>query len=348
MSDRPQSDNDAWLRQLREALAEDAPNDPWLTGAEKVELPDEDDEAPELEWPPLEDPPSEPTPTADVADGRAPATEAAAPPPRPSPPAAPAIDPGVIEAGIQSLHASVDLISARIDQLETKASAPPPPAPQPVEMPDVDLGPVENRLSALSSRLDAVVGAVERLQPSADLGPVEDRLAALASGLNAVVGAVGRLEDIIVDLPQTISPRPGLSRLEPELQSLHHQVARLTRRIDELPPPSSNDEASDLREQIRLLGASIEAVERRLSGLEGSRHDFIDAVHSVLRGATNDHGERVAWADVLVLAEQLRSRVDDLHDHQRRVLGDLAQWQASADEQLISLRSLVRELRDNS
>lgn len=138
--------------------------------------------------------------------------------------------------------------------------------------------------------------------------------------------------DVVVDLTDYPDPAeadvpgdPWASTAEtsrtPPIPSLR---ARLRGSTDVASPSTGG-----LQDEVRSLHESVRALATQMTELKTIALASPDAVD----------GESVAWTDVMLLANELRSRVDDLEQQQRVALRGLADWRSD-------LTALVEEIRD--
>lgn len=67
----------------------------------------------------------------------------------------------------------------------------------------------------------------------------------------------------------------------------------------------------------------------------------IDELGRRIETALHEEGAAV-WADMRAFAQELRSRVDDIDDQQRRTLRELTEWQRQLDERIDELAEVLR------
>ena len=325
------SNEDAWLEQLREALASTATQDPTADSDEpplealEHEL-DEvfggDDEAAEaldeaMAGGALDAPPSEPRPVTDPEPTMAPA-----PPTEPVP--EPVVDP------VPS---------------PTLSSAPPSPAPAPA---------TPDELPKILAALTAIGDSVQRLEERVEAFEVTATPVALDGG--TIEGGVdaAALEAVVAEAVRKGTMKAqatgaGTVRLETEVRLLEETVRKLSKQVSEVNIAALARDRLEKDVHVERLAEAAENVERQVAAAADARTAFDAGVDKMLRHAKEDGGD-VAWTDVMFLAHELRSRVDDLDDQQRRALRDLADWQASIDDRLAGFRAQIldeiRALRD--
>ena len=139
----------------------------------------------------------------------------------------------------------------------------------------------------------------------------------------------------------------GTTRLETEVRVLEETVSKLTKRVGDLNVTALARDRLEKDVHVERLAEAAEAVQSQLAVASEARQSFDASVEKMLRHAQEGGGTDVAWTDVMLLAHELRSRVDDLDDQQRRAMRDLADWQASVDDRISTMRAdLVREIRN--
>lgn len=318
------SNEDAWLEQLRDALAStreaeaEAPADPPrpIPAFEAVldETPLEPGPEPEPEpepEPPVAEPaewrldPPEPPAVVDVEPESAPAPAPVAPavaPPRP--PEAPSSDTPLILEALAALTEAVRRLDDRVEAFETMPM-------RAVETVDGEVsGSVFDQVE-----LDVVVADAIR----------KATMKAQATGAGTV-------------------------RLETEVRLLEQTVTKLSKQVKDVNLTALARDRLEKDVHVERLADAAERVERQLTVAAESRAAFEATVDKMLRHAADGDGENAAWTDVMLLAHELRSRVDDLDDQQRRAMRDLNEWQTSMDDRMAGLRAQlldeIRSLRD--
>lgn len=294
------SNEDAWLEQLRDALA----------STREAEAP--------------ADPPR-PIPAFEAVLDEAPVE------PGPEPEAeSPVAEPAVAEVEPEPNPAPAPI--------EPAAAAPPPP----LEAPSSDTPLILEALAALTE-------AVRRL---------DDRVEAFETVDGEVSGAVFdqvELDVVVADAIRKATMKAqatgaGTVRLETEVRLLEQTVTKLSKQVKDVNLTALARDRLEKDVHVERLADAAERVERQLTVAAESRAAFEATVDKMLRHAADGDGENAAWTDVMLLAHELRSRVDDLDDQQRRAIRDLNEWQASMDDRMAGLRAQlldeIRALRD--
>ncbi|WP_436792506.1 hypothetical protein [Actinospongicola halichondriae] len=202
--------------------------------------------------------------------------------------------------------------------------------------------------------------------PSADLALIVDTLAGVTTALTglsdrvSVIESAGResaqidqveLDVVVADAIRQSMTRAqatgaGTTRLETEVRVLEETVGRLTKRVGELNIAALARDRLEKDVHVERLADAADAVAAQVRAAVEARQSFDAGVEKMLDHARTGDGENVAWTDVMFLTHELRSRVDDLDDQQRRAMRDLSDWQASVDDRLSALRGeLLSEIR---
>lgn len=288
-------DDDPWLDQLREALAEVSESREPVSVSDDVLVGESD-----VDWSSIE-----------------PADESALP----TPPSEelPALDESV----------EPELESQPVAGPEATESDPAPPAAVDTGLILDVLSQVTRALGELTERVDAIDSA-ER--PPMPFDQVE---------LDGVVA-----DAIRSSLSRAQATGAGTTRLETEVRVLEETVSRLSKKVADLNITALARDRLEKDANVERLAEAAEAVQAQVAAASEARKSFEAGVDKMLQHARDGAGSDVAWTDVMLLAHELRSRVDDLDDQQRRAMRDLAEWQTSVDDRISSMRSdLVREIR---
>lgn len=285
-------DDDPWLDQLREALAEVSESREQVQASDDVLLAEGD-----VDWSSIE-----------------PAEE----PSLPEPPDAPA---------------------------EMSVAAPVEPAPaeaSPVQPTPADTTLVVEALTKMGNQIAALTRRMDEFE----------REPALAADHVPVSFDQVELDMVVADairqsMAKAQATGAGTTRLETEVRVLEETVSKLSKRVADLNVTALARDRLEKDVHVERLAEAAEAVQAQLAAASDARRSFEAGVEKMLRHAQDGAGADVAWTDVMLLAHELRSRVDDLDEQQRRAMRDLADWQASVDDRISAMRAdLVREIRD--
>lgn len=284
-------DDDPWLDQLREALAEVSESREPVSVSDDVLVGESD-----VDWSSIE-----------------PANESALPTPPAEP--APAVTAPVEPAPVPS--------------------APVEPTPADTTLVVEALTKMSNEIAALARRMDEFDREPEL---AADHVPVSfDQVE-----LDMVVA-----DAIRQSMAKAQATGAGTTRLETEVRVLEETVSKLSKRVADLNVTALARDRLEKDVHVERLAEAADAVQSQLAAASEARKSFEAGVEKMLQHAQEGGGGDVAWTDVMLLAHELRSRVDDLDDQQRRAMRDLADWQASVDDRISAMRAdLVREIRN--
>lgn len=230
--------------------------------------------------------------------------------------------------------------------------APLPPPPELVDDPD----PVEPPVAPTAADTALVVEALTKMgnEIAALTRRVDDFETQTAAPAEQVTVAFDQVElDVVVadairqSMARAQATGAGTTRLETEVRVLEETVSKLTKRVGDLNVTALARDRLEKDVHVERLAEAAEAVQSQLAVASEARQSFDASVEKMLRHAQEGGGTDVAWTDVMLLAHELRSRVDDLDDQQRRAMRDLADWQASVDDRISTMRAdLVREIRN--
>lgn len=184
----------------------------------------------------------------------------------------------------------------------------------------------------------------------ADRGPALGAAGLDRVSLDEAVGDAVRIAMVRAQTSESTS-----ARIELEMRILRDTIADLAARVDSglgdlrrhvrLP----DDVSTQLVEKVERLDAVARRSEAKLGEALDARTaldaDITELLHRSSTGEAN--GELVAWTDVMLLAYELRSRVDDLEDQQRRFLQGLGQWRDGMAVEMGQLRDAVRLIARN-
>ncbi len=228
-------------------------------------------------------------------------------------------------------------VAAFEDTAEPSANGAVPASEAVVAPPGVDAQAIV--LGALAE-LSATVERLSQRAGAADISAVlEGRFE--QGELDAVVANAIRQATL-----EAMGSGTGTVRLETEVRVLERTVANLSKQVSDLNLTALARDRLEKDVHVEALVEAATKVERQLDRASRAQTAFDMGVEKMLRHAQEGEGENVAWTDVMLLAHELRSRVDDLDDQQRRAIRDLAEWQTSVDDRLVSLRArLLEEIR---
>lgn len=289
-------DDDPWLDQLREALAEVSESRDEGHAGDDVLVAEGD-----VDWSSIE-----------------PADESALP----APPEAPA---------------------------EMSVAAPVEPAPAqaapvqqaPVQTTPADTTLVVEALTKMSNEIAALARRMDDFEREPELAADHVPVAFDQVELDMVVA-----DAIRQSMAKAQATGAGTTRLETEVRVLEETVSKLSKRVADLNVTALARDRLEKDVHVERLADAADAVQSQLAAASEARRSFEAGVEKMLRHAQDGAGGDVAWTDVMLLAHELRSRVDDLDDQQRRAMRDLADWQASVDDRISAMRAdLVREIR---
>ncbi|MDE0804153.1 MAG: hypothetical protein OSA99_12605 [Acidimicrobiales bacterium] len=236
------------------------------------------------------------------------------------------------------------------------ASAPDPEPVVATPTPPATAPPVDS--TAIVEALASVNEAVRRLDARLDASEAAGASATSASGVaDAVQSSFDQVElDVVVaDAIRSATMKAqatgaGTVRLETEVRLLEQTVAKLSKQVNDVNITALARDRLEKDVHVERLAEAAERVERQLAAAAKARTAFAAGVDKMLRHAAEGGGDDVAWTDVMLLTHELRSRVDDLDDQQRRAMRDLTEWQASMDDRMAGLRAQlldeIRSLRD--
>lgn len=221
--------------------------------------------------------------------------------------------------------------------------------PQMAPARDVELASIERGLAdvlaavaRLADRIDAVEGGLSTLRSAPPAGSDGSREIVVQAGfdqeaLDEVVTASVR--SAILKAQATGS---STGRLETEVRVLEETTARLAKRVGDLNLAAfTRDRTPDHSEAATQLATAADDVKQQLANAIAARQAFDVSVQEMIRRAADgeDDGESVAWTDVMFLAHELRSRLDDLDQQERRVLRELGEWQDEVDARLSAVKA---------
>ena len=280
-------DDDPWLDQLREALAEVSESREQVHTADDVLVAEGD-----VDWSSIE-----------------PAEESALP----TPPEAPA---------------------------EMSVAAPVEPAP--VQPTPADTTLVVEALTKMGNEIAALARRMDEFEREPELAADHVPVAFDQVELDIVVA-----DAIRQSMAKAQATGAGTTRLETEVRVLEETVSKLSKRVADLNVTALARDRLEKDVHVERLAEAADAVQSQLAAASEARRSFEAGVEKMLRHAQDGAGADVAWTDVMLLAHELRSRVDDLDEQQRRAMRDLADWQSSVDDRIASMRAdLVREIRN--
>ena len=290
-------DDDPWLDQLREALAEVSESREQVHASDDVLVAEDD-----VDWSSIE-----------------PAEESALPTPPPEEPA--------------------PVVAAPVEP-ESVGAAPAEPAP--VQPTPADTTLVVEALTKMGNEIAALARRMDEFEREPELAADHVPVAFDQVELDMVVA-----DAIRQSMAKAQATGAGTTRLETEVRVLEETVSKLSKRVADLNVTALARDRLEKDVHVERLAEAADAVQSQLAAASEARRSFEAGVEKMLRHAQEGGGGDVAWTDVMLLAHELRSRVDDLDDQQRRAMRDLADWQTSVDDRISAMRAdLVREIRN--
>lgn len=234
-----------------------------------------------------------------------------------------------------------------VESAPDPATAAPLPPPPPEPAPSLDTPLILEALAALTDavqRIETRVDAFEAAQSErGDVLPV-------VTGFDQV-----ELDVVVADAIRKATMKAqatgaGTVRLETEVRLLEQTVTKLSKQVNDVNLTALARDRLEKDVHVERLAEAADSVQRQLAAAIEARVGFDATVDKMLRHAADGGGADVAWTDVMFLTHELRSRVDDLDDQQRRAMRELSEWQASMDDRLAGMRAQlldeIRALRD--
>lgn len=212
----------------------------------------------------------------------------------------------------------------------------PEPEPQKTAETIDDASLVLEALAALSESVSTIGSRLERLESAEPADTVLDQVKLQVVVADAIRAATMKAQ----------ATGAGTVRLETEVRLLEQSVAKLSKQVANVNVDSLIRDRHNKDVHVERIVDAADHVDRQLSRAAAAQSTFEAGVEKMLRHAREGDGENVAWADVMLLAHELRARVDDLDEQQRRAMSDLTEWQDTVDDRLSELRTeVLAELR---